>query len=88
MVKYSSLSSEQFPHYNFLMRKLSDFTKFILASTLLLLTLGCAKNQVKETATDRGPASVSKPLLWGKDITPGNEEFLDELENAPAQKYN
>lgn len=54
----------------------------------LLFLLSCAHQKpAVETTADRGPASVKAPTFWGNQVAPDTEEFLEEIENAPAQKY-
>jgi|GEM_PF-3481487 len=63
-----------------------------IIKTFILLTLltaaGCA-SAPQTQRTDRGPASMKSqtPMAWGKTITPESEDFLDDVENAPARSY-
>lgn len=76
----SMLPLDENPLYHFLMKRILFLT--------LIFTFSCAHNKPapKETL-DLGPASVKAPTSWGKTVAPGTEDFLEEVENAPAQTY-
>lgn len=57
----------------------------LLTLTLSFLFLSCGQAPV--TKSERGPASVQAPQLWGKSVTPESQDFLEDIENAPARKY-
>ncbi|MCR9204641.1 MAG: hypothetical protein NXH75_08700 [Halobacteriovoraceae bacterium] len=62
--------------------------KRIIVFLPLFILLSCATQKpAATTAADRGPASVKAPTFWGNQVAPDTEEFLEEIENAPAQKY-
>ena len=69
----------------------NEFMK-TLSLVCMLLTLNvivsCAQSSPSQVETNRGPASVGAPQkLWGKPVADSEVDFLDELENSPAQNY-
>lgn len=64
-----------------------------IIKTFILLTLlavaSCASTPKTEQTTKRGPASMQSqtPMAWGKTIAPESEDFLEDVENAPARSY-
>jgi len=66
--------------------------KYILLFAAVATISSCSTHSPtpSDTQAVRGPASTGKKYeekLWGKKITHNEADFLEGVENTPAQKY-
>ncbi len=66
--------------------------KHIIFLAVLVGFVSCSSNSQNQVTSKgaRGPASVGTTAqedLWGKPISQNEVDFLEDLENSPAQHY-
>ena len=66
--------------------------KYIIFIAIVAAISSCSTHTTtaSHSSAVRGPASADEKIankLWGKKITHNESEFLENIENTPAQSY-